>query len=84
MPDILAEVSYNQLRKGKIRLGNKDVPTACLSSYPRALEVANNLKDWISCGKFQLSCPVAPLPGHESGITFKPLKYRPVLHNNTD
>jgi len=35
-------------------------------------------KEWILSGKFQLTEPVAPLPGVESGITFKSLKERPI------
>jgi len=77
-PDILGEVSYAQLKTGKIKLKGKEVPTASLSSYPRAMEIANMLKEWIKSGKFLLTEPVAPLPGIESGITFKPLKERPI------
>lgn len=77
-PDILGEVSYAQLKSGKITLKGKEIPTASLSSYPRALEIANTLKGWIKSGKFLLTEPVAPLPGIESGITFKPLKERPI------
>ena len=78
-PDILGEVSYAQLKSGKVKLKGKEVPTASISSYPRAVEIANALKDWISKGKFLLTEPVAPLPGVDSGITFfKPLKERPI------
>jgi hypothetical protein len=28
--------------------------------------------------KFLLTSPVAPLPGAESGVTFRPLKERPI------
>jgi len=76
-PDILGEVDYAQLRSGKIKVKGKDVPTASLSSYPRAVEIANLLKDWIKKGQFLLTQPVAPLPGLESGITFKPMPDRP-------
>jgi len=77
-PDILGEVSYAQLKSGKITVQGKEVPTASLSSYPRAVEIAGTLKEWILSGKFLLTQPVAPLPGVESGITFKPLKERPI------
>jgi len=77
-PDILGEISYAQLKRGKIKLQGKEVPTASLSSYPRAVEIANMLKEWIVSGKFLLTEPVAPLPGVESGITLKPLKERPI------
>lgn len=77
-PDILGEVSYAQLKSGSIMVQGKEVPTGSLSSYPRAVEIANVLKEWILNGKFLLTEPVAPLPGVESGVTFKPLKERPI------
>ena len=77
-PDILGEVSYAQLKSGKITVQGKEVPTASLSSYPRAVEIAKILKEWILSGKFWLTEPVAPLPGVESDVTFKPLKERPI------
>jgi len=76
--DILGEVSYAQLKRGKIIIQGKEVPTASLSSYPGAVEIATTLKEWILSGKFLLTEPVAPLPGVESGITFKSLKERPI------
>ncbi|OGO03431.1 MAG: hypothetical protein A2Y59_00205 [Chloroflexi bacterium RBG_13_52_14] len=77
-PDVLGEVSYAQLRSGKIKVKDKEVPTASLSSYSRAVEIANTLKDWIKKGQFILTQPVALLPGVESGITLKGLEERPI------
>jgi uncharacterized protein (DUF39 family) len=77
-PDTLGEVSYAELRSGKIKVRGKDTPTASLSSYPRALEIANILKEWLGAGKFLLTEAVEPLPGPESGLTFKPLNERPI------
>ena len=77
-PDVVGEVSYGQLKSGIIVVQNKKVPTASLSSYPRALEIANSLKDWIAKGKFLLTEAVAPLPGVESGVTVKPFNERPI------
>ena len=77
-PDILAEVTYAQLKSGKITVLGKEVPTGSLSSYSRAVEIANILKNWILSGKFLLSEPVAPLPGPDSGISVKPLIERPL------
>ena len=76
--EILGEVSYAQLKAGTIPLQGKEVPTASLSSYPGAVRIATILKEWIQRGKFLLTKPVAPLPGVESDITFKPLKERPI------
>jgi uncharacterized protein (DUF39 family) len=77
--DVLGEVSYEELKSGKIKVQGKEVPTASLSSYPGAVEIACVLKEWIKEGKFLLTEPVAPLPGVESGIVFKPLEERPIL-----
>jgi L-aspartate semialdehyde sulfurtransferase len=74
--EVLAEVSYAQLKSGHINLRGKEIPTASLSSYPRALEIAQTLKQWIEKGEFLLTEPVAPLPGVEAGITIKPLNER--------
>jgi len=74
----LGEVNYKELRSGSIKVRGKDVPTASLSSYAKAREISEELKNWIKEGKFLLTEPVALLPSVESGITFKPLKERPV------
>lgn len=74
--DILGEVSYRQLKSGKIVINGKEVPTASLSSYPKAVEIAETVKEWIQGGRFFLTEAVTPLPGVESGITFKPLEER--------
>jgi len=77
-PSIVGEINYAQLRTGKATINGKKVPTASLSSYSRAVEIAGTLKNWIKTGKFDLTKPVAALPGAESGVSFKTLKERPV------
>ena len=77
-PDILGEASYAQLKSGKIMVREKEVPTASLSSYAKAAEIAQTLKEWIKRGEFLLAEPVAPLPGVEAGITFKSLEEHPI------
>ena len=74
----VGEVTYAQLKSGKVTVQGKKVPTASLSSYPRAVEIANTLKDWIMTGKFELTQPVVALPSAESGLKFKPLNERPI------
>jgi uncharacterized protein (DUF39 family) len=74
----LGEVNYAQLKDGKIKVQNKEVPTGSLSSYAKAKEIAEILKEWITKEKFLLSEPVASLPSAESGYRFKPLKERPI------
>ncbi len=77
-PDILGEVSYAQLKTGRIEVRGKPVPTSSLSSYPKAVEIAQTLKAWIQKGDFTLTEPVAPLPGVEAGIIFKSLEERKI------
>jgi L-aspartate semialdehyde sulfurtransferase len=72
----LGEVSYAQLRTGKITIQGKEVPTSSLSSYTRAREIAGQLKGWIQKGDFLLTEQVAPIPGVDSGVGFKLLKER--------
>jgi uncharacterized protein (DUF39 family) len=75
----LGEVNYAELKSGKIKLLGKEVPTGALSSYLKAKEIAEILKEWIKSGKFLLTEPVDKLPSVESGLTFKFLKERPLL-----
>lgn len=75
----LAQVSYAQLKTGKIVVQNKEIPTGNLSSYSKAREIAETLKSWIKKGDFTLSEPVANIPGAESGYAVKPLKQNPSL-----
>jgi uncharacterized protein (DUF39 family) len=53
-PKSLGEVNYKELRSGAIMLNGKKVATAPLSSYYKAREIANLLKEWIERGDFLL------------------------------
>ena len=77
-PEKLGEASYAQLKSGTIDIEGKKVKTAGLSSYVKAREIAEILKDWIKRGDFFLSKPVSALPSVESGISFKPMPSKPV------
>jgi len=77
-PESVAEVSYAELKSGTIRIRGKKVPTASLSSYPRAMEIAGILKEWIQKKRFYLTEPVSSIPGPESGMKFKPLKIKTI------
>ena len=48
VPDILDKASYAQLRSGRITVQGKESPTAALSSYSKATEIARTLKQWIT------------------------------------
>jgi uncharacterized protein (DUF39 family) len=59
---VLGEVTYAQLKSGRIELDGREIPTASLSSYSRAREISATLKGWISRGSFLLTQPVELLP----------------------
>jgi len=56
------EVNYKQLKSGKITINGKEVPTAPLSSYPKAKKIAETLKEWINKGNFTLGEPQELIP----------------------
>ncbi len=61
--ETIGSVSYKELKSGAIEINGKKVPTASLSSYYKAREIAGILKDWIEKGEFLLTEKVADLPG---------------------
>jgi len=61
-PTSLGQVSYAELKSGTIRLNGHEVHSVPLSSYMRALEIANILKEWIEKGEFLLTQPQEMLP----------------------
>jgi uncharacterized protein (DUF39 family) len=63
---VIAEVTYKELKSGKIRINGKEIPTAGLSSYAKAKEIANILKEWIQKGEFELTVPVRLLRGPDT------------------
>ncbi|HEX41263.1 MAG TPA: hypothetical protein ENN81_04290 [Phycisphaerales bacterium] len=70
---VIAHVNYEQLRRGEIDLEGGKVAVASLSSYYKALEIANLLADEIRRGDFMLAAPIAPLAKDK---TMKPLLVR--------
>jgi uncharacterized protein (DUF39 family) len=75
-PQPYGSVSYAQLKSGSIEIEGRQVPTSSLSSYPRAVQIATELKDWIVGGRFSLTEAVFTLPGPDSGIKFRSLPQR--------
>ncbi len=60
--DILGRLSYADLRSGTVDLNGKKVATGSMSSYSKALRIAELLKEEIRNGDFLLSKPFRPLP----------------------
>lgn len=69
----LAVVSYAQLKSGKITVLDREVPTAPISSYSKAREIAFILKKWLQKGEFLLGESSQLLPGPEAGLSGRQL-----------
>lgn len=76
IPGNLGFVSYADLKSGKINVNGREVPTAPLSSYPKAREIAGILKDWIQKGEFLLTEPVKLLPSYKDEIAARTLEIK--------
>lgn len=72
-PGNLGLVSYAQLKMGTIRVQDREIPCAPLSSYVKAREIAQTLKEWITKGDFLLGEPSQLLPGPDAGLKGKGL-----------
>lgn len=70
----IGSVSYAQLKSGVIEVNGKEVPASPLSSYVKAKEIAETLKNWIAKGEFTLGEPVQTLPSADAGISMKSLQ----------
>jgi L-aspartate semialdehyde sulfurtransferase len=72
--NVLGKVNYAQLKSGEIKIRNKKVQTGSLSSYKKAREIANTLKDWIKNGSFLLTEKMFSFPSAESSYKTKNMK----------
>jgi len=70
---VIGYVSYEQLRTGQIEVEGKEIAVGSLSSYYKALKIANLLADEIRRGDFTLVQPVTYLP---KDTKMKPLVIR--------
>jgi len=70
----LGRVNYKQLRDGEISIQGKTIPTSALSSYAKAREIAQKLKEEISGGKFLLQKPIQNLPVKEELKSLKEIE----------
>jgi len=58
---VICHVSYEQLRQEEVEIEGGKVQVGSLSSYYKALEIANLLADEIRRGDFALTRPITPL-----------------------
>jgi uncharacterized protein (DUF39 family)/predicted transcriptional regulator len=71
---VILETNYKELRSGSVEINGVEIETSPLSSYKKALEIAEELKSWIDNGDFLLSNPVKLLVSE--GFTPRPLEIR--------
>ncbi len=72
----LREVSYAELKSGKIEIMGKEVRVSSISSLKMAREIAAVLKERILKNKFEITKPVKTIP---TDTIFKPMKVNDVL-----
>jgi len=82
-PELIGHVSYAQLKTGAIEVEGKTVAATPLSSYPRAKEIAELLKEWVQSGRLEIASPVAPIPGADSGLTVRPMPDHPPVGDSS-
>ena len=58
----LAEVTYEELHTGFIKVKGKTIRTAPVSSLAKARKISGELKEWLQKGKFEISRPVQLFP----------------------
>jgi uncharacterized protein (DUF39 family) len=69
----LCSLSYAELKSGEVKIRGREVEVGSLSSYSKALEIAELLGDEIRRGEFFVSEPLARLPLSQG---MKPLEIR--------
>lgn len=75
-PIDLGFANFKELKSGRIEINGKSVVTTPQSSYPRARQIAEILKQWIIKGDFELTQPVANIPSADCDIVFKSIPER--------
>lgn len=59
---VITHLTYGQLKRNEVEIKGKKVEVSSMSSYPKALLIAERLKAEIRDGKFLLSEPMQALP----------------------
>src|SRR5690606_18759811 len=62
----LAQVNYEELRSGSIKVKGQKVRTAPVSSLAKARKIAAKLKRWLQERNFEISRPVQQFPTNRS------------------
>ncbi|MDK2876071.1 MAG: L-aspartate semialdehyde sulfurtransferase [Archaeoglobaceae archaeon] len=73
---VVREVSYAELKSGKVEINGEEVRVSPLSSYYLARKIMKELKKMIEKGEFLLTTPVERIKREE---VFKPMKQKEIM-----
>jgi len=59
---VIAHLTYGQMKRGEVEVNGKQIEVSSMSSYSKALHIAELLKAEIQSGSFLLSEPMQKLP----------------------
>ncbi len=62
----LGQVTYEELQSGSIKVNGKKIRTAPVASLSKARKIADELKQWLQKGEFEVSKPVQIFPTNTS------------------
>lgn len=62
----IGQVTYKELQSGTIKVKGQKIRTAPVSSLKKARKIANELKDWLQNGNFEITKPVQMFPANTS------------------
>jgi len=62
----LAQVTYEELQTGTIKVKGKKIRTAPVASLSKARKIADELKRWLLNGEFEITRPVQMFPANTS------------------
>uniref|UniRef100_UPI003216371F homocysteine biosynthesis protein n=1 Tax=uncultured Draconibacterium sp. TaxID=1573823 RepID=UPI003216371F len=62
----LGQVTYEELQSGSIKVNGKKIRTAPVASLSKARKIADELKQWLQKGEFEISKPVQMFPQNTS------------------
>jgi uncharacterized protein (DUF39 family) len=62
----LGQVTYEELQSGTIKVNGKNIRTAPVASLAKARKIADELKEWLQKGAFEMSKPVQMFPQNTS------------------
>ncbi len=68
---VICRLNYEQLKSGEVIIKDKKVEVSALSSYHKAVKIANILKDEIANGDFLVRQAIQPLPRIQSMKSLK-------------